>query len=566
MSVAEDFTKAIDEVFWEAITKNRIFKDPVDFKDLDKTMIVDKIATQLKNNTYSPGIPIQFYDPKNNGVLRGKKLFEIDDMCVYYFCVVALQDPLIEKIKLTPNVFGGFRINSNLKVPKDSIKGDDEADTFLGSDDPSDLYNEPEISKIGYKKEWSDYQNLSRNLYNRGFDWYIHLDIAHFYDDIDLSILESQLRIYSDKSKSSIIDILMHLLEASSKSDYGFIRSHRGLPQEDLGEMSRVLANFYLSDFDSDFLSSLQKILSGAEFEYLRYADDMWIAIKGDKKLAYRIIQNASLILHKLRLHLNEGKTKIINREQFYNYWCFGDWDELFRVKNNIKDVVSFMQKMEKKEHTPVRWFSPYLYALRIIVSNKGNISAFKKKSMQEKFINSVISKEKLLSTKSDGITQFVAHLVINNPHLRPLLIEQINNTIMPSVEYFSLNVLSAVDSNNGDVSIEKLKWYPNMYRRLNNSNWQWYSRCIILEFMSQKYALYPTVPEYHDILSHMVDGFNRKRYVSNYIERRHQVKFIYDYSREIRDQSIHNLHSDYISRSLWRYLENRSVKITGSY
>jgi ribosome biogenesis protein Nip4 len=557
VSLAEQFVVSIDDIFWDTITKTRIFRDPLDFKDLNKRSITNKIATQLRANTYIPDIPIQYYDAKGNGVLRGKKLFNIDDICVYYFCVVSIQNPLIDKIKSNPNVFGGFRINSALRVPKDAIVLENSVDEDL----PIDPYGVPEISKISYKKEWSDYQNLSRNLYNKSFDLYIHLDIAHFYDDIDLSILENQLRIHSDRDKSDIINILMHLLESSSRSDYGFVRSHRGLPQEDLGEMSRVLANFYLSDFDGEFLEILDKIVGKDNFEYLRYADDMWIAIKGDKKLAFRIIQNASLILHKLRLHLNEGKTKILSRDEFHDYWCFDDWDKLFTIKNDIREVLRFMQKMEKKQNAGVRWFTPYLYALRIVTNNLGNVSAFKSRGAREKFILSILQKEKLLSTKADGVTQFVAKMIESDDSLRSLLTNEVNNTIIPSVEYFSLNVLSEVDSKNHNLSKKKMMWYYSTYKRLNNSNWQWYSKCIVLNLMSSKVYNYNTIPEYHDILAKMMEFFADKIHTCNYIEKRYQIKFMYEYSKDLDEDQINKLHNDYISRSLWQHLTSKRVK-----
>lgn len=106
-----------------------------------------------------------------------------------------------------------------------------------------------------------------------------------------------------------------------------------GIPQCEFGEQSRLLANFYLQDFDE----RIKKICDKLGSKYLRYADDQEIFANTLDDLK-NIIYNIALELNKLGLNLNASKVSIFSSEEFNEYWAF---DIMNLLDNNTEDAVN---------------------------------------------------------------------------------------------------------------------------------------------------------------------------------------------------------------------------------
>lgn len=274
------FEISIDNSFWNYITKKSSFADVINFDDIEKKSFIIELANKVNHYEHHFAVPEFLFLPKSNGILRKIKVFSLADSVLYYYCVKEMQNELSNVIKSVPNVFGGFKFSPDLRMKNsdlDQFKSNPEYEKF---------------AKNNYRKEWSEYQNIAEAISARQYDYYIHIDIAHFYDDINLDILEKRLRSYIYE-KDSIIDLLFHILKNSDREDFGYSPTTSGLPQEEIGEMSRLLANFYLNSFDQNLTNWLKKYFKceiNEKFVYTRFADDMWVSFNGESYDSYEVV------------------------------------------------------------------------------------------------------------------------------------------------------------------------------------------------------------------------------------------------------------------------------------
>ena len=290
-----DFKKEIDNVFWENITNKIKYKDVVNFNDVNKNDFLDELVNHLQLSSYSVSTPVYYYFPKSKGILRRVKIYRLKDICVYYYCVKKLENKLVDKIREISTAFGGF------KFSKDNKSWNNEVLMHFDEGEYESI-----ISRDNYRQEWKDYTKMALEAYKKGFKKYIHIDIAHFYDDINLDILEKEVRnIIIDQKE--LIDLLFYFLRMSDNKDLGYSVATVGIPQEEIGEMSRVLANFYLANYDKSIVEYLDSLFGADNYLYFRYSDDMWFCI--DEDLSNNIIQNISdfqTMLDKIKKSVND--------------------------------------------------------------------------------------------------------------------------------------------------------------------------------------------------------------------------------------------------------------------
>ncbi len=178
-----DFVGAVDDPFWKAITSESVYEDVIKFKDIDRNAFLVRLAKKINRHLHAFPPPEYLYLPKSKGILRRIKVYGLEDSSIYYYCVKGIQDTLAKTIKQNPFVFGGFRFTPDLKM------SDEDLDAI-----PFDPKYQGVFSKHQFRKEWGEYQRLAGSLASRDFDLYIHIDIAHFYDDINLNLLENKVR------------------------------------------------------------------------------------------------------------------------------------------------------------------------------------------------------------------------------------------------------------------------------------------------------------------------------------------------------------------------------------
>jgi hypothetical protein len=328
-------------------------------------------------------------------------------------------------------------------------------------------------------------------------------------------------------------------LKFSDKRNLGYSPSSTGIPQAEIGEMSSLIANFYISSFDAVFRQKLLDIFKDAsKFEFFRYSDDMWIGFNGAKELAYKIIQDASFELGRIKLHINEKKILILDQEAYKEYWRFRDWDDIDsyitqkKYEALIEKYKELVSSFEDDKNIS-RALTLARYILKYMLSNKDFEYYFTSKPIEQKYLISSIVRFPKLSENLEFQQKFsIAKIVRSDNELKLFLKSHLKSkeNIYPNIEYLILEILS--------LSIEKneLLDFVNNYLSCESS-YQWYSRCICLRILTDQLfsptkktsATNPLREELAaKILDEVVSKIKELEPYQSFRERRYSIYFLY--------------------------------------
>lgn len=329
----KSFVKIFRSSFWKKMGESLVPMEPC----LDKISFLKILYQEIIERTYNPSAPRDFIiTNKHNHCPRFVPTFTRKDYCVYFFAVKMLEKELAQD--RIPGTFGGFSLGNQIKIKEDEERLELE---YI----PFNSFNE-----FGWKKAWGDFQKLAKAYSDdRRFYYYIKFDISSFYDTINLFLLEKNIRHAVGKNKQEIVTLLFHFLQNWNRKLEGYNQKTVGIPQDEIGDCSRILANFYLQDYDKIIFNICDKL----DAKYLRYSDDQIIFTK-DKDTARKILFEASRELFKLNLQLNTSKIiEFESKNDFSNYWAFDIFslleDETNRIKINLA-VESFIRRKNQKK------------------------------------------------------------------------------------------------------------------------------------------------------------------------------------------------------------------------
>lgn len=335
MKNKEEFIKLVDARFFKHLNTKSLIPFKVQEKRADFLGVVyDKLLSKILN--YKPKSPRKYISiPKNRYVIRMVPTFEIDDYCVYYFCLKVLEDYIAEN--RVAGTFGGFRLGGKLR--------DKENQEFEPTFE--DSYSENSFNAFAWKQEYGEYQaKLYETALKMGeeYQFAVHFDIANFYDCIRLDILEKKIR---NRVGNNACDDEIYLLFRFLRywnSEFDFEKSV-GIPQDEVGDCSRILSNFFLQSYDQFVFDKCQE--KGAHF--LRYADDQIIFAKSREE-AEELMYLASHKLFEEGLNISTGKTK-----EFTNFQEFDDiyaWSIFDKLKLDEQDVNQAFELFVIKKET----------------------------------------------------------------------------------------------------------------------------------------------------------------------------------------------------------------------
>lgn len=291
----DEFKKFFSSSLYKKIVKESTIKINRNITKEEFKKIIMQLYNELNNYEYKiDTIDEKLYTYKTNNVARIIPILSIKDELLYYFVCKMLEDEIA--VNRTVNTYGGWRIGNKIKIEEDA-----EIEYVYKSYNPT-LWNE----------NWKEFQNI---LFNQiqiidENTIILKLDIANFYDNINLSLLEKKLLISVPSDKLEFINMLMYFLRNwNLKNDKYHLKSV-GIPQNEFGDQSRLLANFYLQNYDK----TVKHICDISNAVYIRYADDQIVIVKNIKKLN-DIMYVISRELNHLGLNLNASKVKEYNKE-----------------------------------------------------------------------------------------------------------------------------------------------------------------------------------------------------------------------------------------------------------
>lgn len=318
----DDLEQVVDQKFWKVINDLRVHATKK-----YRVPFLQDLKIKLKQYEYFPSLPLTVKETdKGHGVARQVPIFNLEDYSVYYYCVRKLEH-VIAKNRIE-GTYGGWSMGGKIRK-------------LENAEEPADEYQLTySYNPAAWAKYYGDYngrvygkiQELKSS--DRGDYIVYELDIANYYDNIQLAILENKIRRDADYSESGVLDLLMYFLAYSNRLVTQYQKRSVGIPQDAFGDCSRLLANYYLQDYDF-YMSELAK---KNQATYFRYADDQILFVPDDK-VGETLIQMASRRLSRIGLNINQKKVTRRTLEDLYTYRSF-DINDLFKPKGSNKDEV----------------------------------------------------------------------------------------------------------------------------------------------------------------------------------------------------------------------------------
>ena len=272
--------------------------------------IIDAIYNELSENAYRPSPAAAIVDVnKRLGVSRKVKIFSIVDYCVYLFCVYKLQNKLA--INRVDGTFGGWTLSNSYRQ-QEQAEEQNELDIELAACAEAPSSSPYSLQPGQFVKYWGEFNDKLRNLLMAHDEStaVLELDIANFYTSIRLDILESLIRSNCGSEDEQVINLLMYFLRSQDSFNHAYRRQTVGIPQEIQGDCSRILANFYLGDFDEH----IHNICADHNVNYLRYADDQVYIFNSESTISPEELSRiVSISLDRLGLSINSSKASISN-------------------------------------------------------------------------------------------------------------------------------------------------------------------------------------------------------------------------------------------------------------
>lgn len=317
---------------WEHMLKKCVIRLGTGDDYRQRKELLAGIEQSLLAGAYSPE-PIHGFlsTPKGSGVARFIPVLSFRDLAVYFGCVMAFDEKLASLA--VDDTYGGFslggsRWHSEEEQAKESFTSALPRDLSceLGDCDLADLALYMPVSaynRWAWVDSWCQYWKLLAARFEHADEdaYFAMFDIANFYDTIDLPKLERLLRKHCPEA-SGAIEVLFYLLSIWNKSLNQYARTTKGIPMDIVGDCSRVLANFYLTPFDS----VIRERCIERDSSFMRFADDMVIACP-DRKTCEELVFCASEELHRIGLNINVAKVRYLTKAEFSLWWAFDIMD-----------------------------------------------------------------------------------------------------------------------------------------------------------------------------------------------------------------------------------------------
>jgi hypothetical protein len=361
--------------FWRTILHKTII--PIAEKP-DKDLLLEEVYNEIETGKYIPEPPRGYLNiNKGCGVVRRVPVFSVKSHCVYFFCTSYLEEKLAGN--RTPLTYGGWTLGGNeirrqeeeeygglSGVYKEFLKRYELPDGSLMSLVETGGYHiessfNPDAWRIYWKKFYDQLYLVSRDY---DYKWVAELDVANFYDSICITKLINKIRATVDTNDSYVVDLLETFLCHWRRDQVGYQDNTVGIPQDESGDCSRILANFFLRDYDSFVANECMR----HDSMYFRFADDQFIFCNSKEELR-EIIARGSVFLNSIGLSLNQKKVRIFSPSEFDEHFAF-DWfldldkrqeEEMMQLyktnrqktKNNGISQLLYLIQMIKKIKTP---------------------------------------------------------------------------------------------------------------------------------------------------------------------------------------------------------------------
>lgn len=270
-------------------------------KDLDAWL--SDLQNRLVNNLV-PQDPLHCPVPKGNWMLRPATILPVADEVIYNALIAANYEAIHEKLLWSQ-----------------------------GTVDTSYQLIAPDGSANWIKRSfecWSDFTDVSKERLDSGAIDILVLDIAGFYDNIDIDVLLSDLQ--GANVPPQYLTIFKSCLLRWSRP------KGRGIPQG--YSASDILAKLYLNSID--------QALQNGGFVHVRYVDDIKVFC-ANKLAAKRALAKISALFRDRGLQPQSTKTEILSRE-----------DALRQIEGVLPTIQGIQSQLQKELEQAVGYEDGY--------------------------------------------------------------------------------------------------------------------------------------------------------------------------------------------------------------
>lgn len=339
---------------------------------LNRAALLESIADDVHAGRFRPTMHGFLSSSKGNGVARFVPVLTYESTAVYFACVKALDEICADLA--VENTFGGWSLGGKrrkseeqvvkalLSEPQPVLAGTeangeppvaaaptptvnaeqpeepdilDDSDIDVPGSMPSSPYN-----KAAWVANWQEFWKVLAATEEQIPDGFllVSLDVANFYDTVDLVRLRKRLTEVAGHL-GGVLSVLFKFLADWNQAMRFYEPTSKGVPMDIVGDMSRVLTNFYLIEFDV-FMKERVEAVGG---KYTRWSDDITFTCPS-QEASSALLFAASEKLHELGLNINTAKVRVRTREEFKRSWGF-DVMDLLEQEDRLDDGLLMLKE-----------------------------------------------------------------------------------------------------------------------------------------------------------------------------------------------------------------------------
>jgi hypothetical protein len=282
--------------------------DPVGYADFASNLDerLEYLRQEVANHRYRPRHLLDIDIPKTGLSVRPGNVLPIEERVLLHAITYLLAQKC--DAALSDSVYS-FRLH------KDWLKRVKRGQSlFREAENEIPFLKNKTIRKIDpiepWYTAWPDFDaQTTRAFTELGFTHLTKTDITAYFENIDLRILEAQVRALLRRDEDVIVQTLFRILDGWTRITSTGTPVGRGIPQGD--DVSSFLGNLYLIPLDRA-LNAFCRSVGGM---WCRYVDDVKVMTTNEKdaRKAVFVINDA---LRRLHLNLQGSKTKLLQGEE----------------------------------------------------------------------------------------------------------------------------------------------------------------------------------------------------------------------------------------------------------
>lgn len=307
--------------------------DPVGHADFAANLDdrLEHVVEQVQTHRYRPRHLLEIDVPKSGLSVRPGNVLPIEEASLLH-AIVYLLAPHLDK-RLSPQVFS-FRLHPDWKArvkKRDTLFRESPIEfpflkrATIRSFDPFEMWYEA----------WPDFEVQASQAYTA--EGYTHLtktDITAYFENIDLRLLESQLRSLLKREEEKVLQVLFRILEGWTRVTSTGSPIGRGIPQGN--EIGSFLGNLYLVPLDR----ALTQFCKARDAKWFRYVDDVKVFTKSerDARQAVFVVNDALRALH---LNLQGSKTDILSGDRLASELDNSEFEIVEEALKGVRTLVA---------------------------------------------------------------------------------------------------------------------------------------------------------------------------------------------------------------------------------